>query len=195
MRLLLRTVGVALLLGILCWMPSAAAAQRCEAPPGSSAVEQYCEAIPDAGGSQSGDSFARDSGRQDPGGNVKNVPAGTQRTLRKSGKDGAAVVGLVAASSGGGGGGDGPGPDSGAKSTNEVGGVKGETASSADPSGNPLKAVSASVENGATVGGGFIWALLVVTLLMAAVGWLAFRSGYSRGGDDGEASTSPGGQQ
>lgn len=165
-------------------VPAPALAQRCQAPPGSSAVEQYCEAVPEGGGTQSGDDFAGSGGRQDPGGNVNGLSRSAQRELRTKGADGAAVVGLVAASSGGNN--DGGGSSGG---TGPRGSVKGEAASGAGtPSGSPLKAVSASVENGATVGGVFVWALLGVTLLILGLGWISFRSRDASGGAGNPAS-------
>lgn len=194
MRLLTRLTLVLFSAAIVAATPGVAMAQRCEAPPGSSAVDQYCEAIPEGGGTRSSDNFDGAGGRQDPGGNVRAIPAQTQERLRGAGADGAAVVGLAAASTGG----DDDDSDSGAggsavpggtnRGTAEQGGVKGENAQSSDPSGNPLKAVSASVENGATIGGVFIWALLGVACLAAVFAWLSFRRGDS--GDEGAAEAS-----
>src|SRR3954453_5049303 len=67
-----------------------ASAQSCKAPPGMSAIDQYCEAIP----SPVGD---RGNGDSDRGG-VTIAPA-TKRALERRGPDGQAIVHLSAPSS------------------------------------------------------------------------------------------------
>lgn len=175
-------------------LPGAALAQRCEAPPGSSAVEQYCEAIPEGGGTQSGDDFQQSRGDGSSSGDdsASGVSEATQQELSDAGADGAAIVGLAAGSSGGGTGGSGgaSGPGSDAGESGEQGAVRGASAQGSEPSGSPLKAVSASVENGATIGGVFIWALLGITLLVAALAWATFRG---RGNDAANADAAPSG--
>jgi hypothetical protein len=45
------------------------------------------------------------------------------------------------------------------------------------PSNNPLNAVVHAVDPGGSMGGSLLWALLGVTVLFAAAGWLRYRSG------------------
>ncbi|MBJ7328680.1 MAG: hypothetical protein JHC95_02215 [Solirubrobacteraceae bacterium] len=170
-RPLFSTTLMILVMGLL---PVSSQAQTCEAPPGSSAVDQYCEAIPEGGGSQSSDDFNRSDNSGAVAGSSSGGGGGTGGTsgqtaspaaeeLEAAGADGAAVSGLTKTSGA-----------SATKTTTSQGAVAGDTASS-EPSGSPLKAVSASVENGSTVGSGLIWGLLAVTLVLAALGWVAYR--------------------
>ncbi len=155
----------------------AAQAQGCEAPPGSAAVEQYCEAIPQGDGSQSGNNFQREASESTPGGGGTNGQSGgnpalsaeAARELQSSGADGEAVAELARASGGG---------PTGA-SDEEAGEVAGTVAQSEAASGSPLKAVSASVENGPVAGPLMIWALLGATLIVLALGWMRFRRNHT----------------
>ncbi len=166
----------------------AAAQQSCQGRPGASAIEQYCEAIPDGTGS-----------RQTPGDKASSsdktsqVPTGSRGDLQSSGPDGEAVLALVAASggSGGGGGNSGAGGTSGgsggsgksgtASGGSGVGKVKGAAAvqPAVSPSDNPLRAVKSAVSSGATVGSGFVWGLVALTLLALVVGWIGFRQRHT----------------
>lgn len=153
-------------------------AQSCEAPPGSAAVEQYCEAIPEGDGAQSGNDFRREATEsagagggtngQDGSGGSTLSPEATE-ALESAGADGDAVADLARASSGG------PNTASNGTSEAEAGDVAGSSASSQEASGSPLKAVSASVENGPVAGSLMIWALLGATLVVLALGWMRFR--------------------
>src|SRR3954447_26661585 len=62
-----------------------ASAQSCKAPPGMSAIDQYCEAIPSAGG---------DRGNTDTDRGGLPIPAATKRALERRGADGQAIVAL-----------------------------------------------------------------------------------------------------
>src|SRR3954447_1558052 len=66
-----------------------ASAQSCKAPPGMSAIDQYCEAIPSPGGD-------RGNGDADRGGLP--IPAAAKRALERRGPEGQAIVGLSQAS-------------------------------------------------------------------------------------------------
>jgi hypothetical protein len=80
-------LSVAICVGLLASLSSAALAQDTNAPPGNSGVDQYLETVPEAGGNRpTGD---RKSAR---------LPARTVKSLRKAGADGEAVANLVASS-------------------------------------------------------------------------------------------------
>ncbi len=148
-----------------------AQAQNCEAPPGSAAVDQYCEAIPEGGGSQSGNDFQRERATSGaaatPSGDSPGLPAGTATALESAGQDGEAVAKLAA-----GGAGRTTASEDAAEPAGEVAGA---TASSDDVSSSPLKAVSASVQNGPVAGSLLIWALLGSTIAVLALGWIRYR--------------------
>src|SRR5438105_6298536 len=68
-----------------------ALAQSCQAPPGTSGIDQYCESIPGPGHNQ---------GRGDRGGGVNSVtgrpvPRSAQRRLQSAGSDGKALLNLT----------------------------------------------------------------------------------------------------
>lgn len=182
MRRLTLMISVAALVSLAISGP-ATAQQSCQGRPGASAIEQYCEAIPDGTGS-----------RETPGNKAASsdrtgqVPAGTRGDLQSSGPDGAGVLALVAANGGSGGGSnDGTGGTSGrsgdsGKSGTVSGGsgngkVKGAVVvpPAVSPSDNPLRAVKSAVSSGATIGSGFVWGLVALTLLALVVGWIGFR--------------------
>ena len=176
MRLRLVTALLAALLAVVA-APSAHA-QSCEAPPGSAAVEQYCEAIPEGDGAQSGNDFRREAAESVSGGGGTNGQGGSgnpalsveaAQALESAGADGEAVADLARASSGG------QSASSNGNAASEAGDVAGSSASSDEASGSPLKAVSASVENGPVAGSLMIWALLGATLVVLALGWMRFR--------------------
>lgn len=157
--------------------PQALAA--CTGRPGASAIEQYCEAIPDGTGERPGPS-SKSTAKSGSG-----VPEGTSRQLQNAGQDGQAVLGIVAASGGSGAGG--PSSGSGGKSATEkgqgsapdagegVGESETTVVAAKSPSDNPLRAVSSAVSNGATVGSAFLWGLLALTVVGAGVAWVGFR--------------------
>lgn len=165
-----RLLPILLALAALAMWSAPAQAQNCEAPPGSAAVDQYCEAIPEGGGSQSGNDFQRERATSGSGateGDATAVPAGTATELKAAGQDGEAIAKLAAGST--------TGTSSGG-SADASGDVAGATASSEHVSGSPLKAVSASVQNGPVAGSLLIWALLGSTFAVLALGWIRYRS-------------------
>lgn len=177
--MLARLFTVIAVAGVLlaAFAPSALA-QACEGRPGASAIEQYCEAIPEA----TGDRVTPRENRE-RGSSGADVPSGTSQQLEDSGADGAAVLGLVAGSDGGNGGdGGGNGASSSKSSSGESasGDEKTEAeaaavAAASSPSDNPLKAVSSAVSNGATVGSAFLWGLLALAVAAAGAAWVGFR--------------------
>jgi hypothetical protein len=151
-----------------------AAAQRCNAPPGTAAVDQYCENMPSATGGGGGSSGG---GSNDP--SRANVPSSTVRALDRAGERGKELkrfLGDDVASAQG---------RSGKKQTPERTSTRKAEKREAvgkpptQPSSNPLGAVQSAVNSGTTVGIGFIWLLVALTLLIAGIAWLRYRRGSS----------------
>jgi hypothetical protein len=170
----------AVLLALLVAAPASAQGDRCQAPPGRSALEQYCEQLPGAGGSQGG-------------GGGGGVDRKTARELRSAGGAGAALLGL-AESSGGGTGSNGGGSGSGGSGRSEGGGSGAGASGSgssdtgdadAEPSGSVLSALTSSAEDGPTVGNALAWVLIAIAIGCFAVAWLAWRR---RRGDQPDSS-------
>jgi hypothetical protein len=162
------------LLVLLTWAASAAAQTDCVAPPGTAAIEQYCEAVPAPTGDRSG-------GASDP----RPLAPAARQQLAQQGPDGAALAQVLTgdnASAVSPGGSDGTSGSSGTSGTsggrsgsageNEV---KGDFESRDAPSSNPLEAVSTAVTSGPTLGGLFGWALIAAAMLAAGAFWLRFR--------------------
>src|SRR4051794_25538331 len=80
-------LSVAIFVGLLASLSSAALAQDTNAPPGNSGIDQYLETVPDAGGSRP----ASDR-------HSSQLSAGTAKRLKAAGSDGQAVANLVASS-------------------------------------------------------------------------------------------------
>src|SRR3954470_17625881 len=73
-------------LGSLLGSPAMASESRCQAPPGTAAVDQYCETVPSAGGGQSAS----------PSGHAPlTIDKRTQRAIAKAGPDGVALDRLL----------------------------------------------------------------------------------------------------
>jgi hypothetical protein len=146
----------ALLAASLALLPSAtAAAQSCQAPPGTAAVDEYCETIPAAGG---------DRGSADPS---RPVPISKQTAQELSGsRDGAALLRQL---------GNDPAKPRGSRRSGSDEPSRSSAAPPSAPSSNPLDAVGSALSSGPTLGGGFIAALLAVTLLMLTWGWITYR--------------------
>lgn len=142
----------------------AALAQSCEAPPGTSAVEQYCEALPEGSGSESGNDFQRASRAGESQTPSASIPESSAQDLTDAGEDGRAVVALS----------QNTGPKSNTEAKSGVAGTSTQ-GSVEDAPGGPLKAVSASVENGATLGAPFGWALLGSVVVVIGLAWMRFR--------------------
>ena len=150
--------------------PASAQGERCQAPPGRSALEQYCEQLPGAGGSQGGS------------GGGGSVDRGTARELRGAGEEGEALLGLAESSgggadhsdrdaSGGSGGGDGAGDDSGSGSSDSSAAGDAED----EPSSSVLSALASSAEDGPTVGEALVWVVIAIAVGCFALVWLGWR--------------------
>ncbi len=135
-----------------------ASAQNCVAPPGTSAVDEYCENVPDARGEQ--------GGKGGGSGGSGQVPPGTLGALAASGPNGEALVRSL-------------GKDPAAvkkPKRSQRGGAPGATARPPEvPSSNPLNAVSQALGKGATIGSGFVFAGLALLLAMLVWAWTAYR--------------------
>jgi hypothetical protein len=166
------TTGGLRLLGLCCtltaFMAAPAAAQQCAAPPGTAAVEQYCETIPSASGPRGGD-----TGAAAP----RPVPSNTQRELEASGTPGRELNEVLRGAAT-------PAPAT-AIATPRPGTRKRDkraapratpTAQAPAPTpasaGNPLSAVRYAVTGADTVGGGFPWVLLLIAAIVGGAGWL-----------------------
>lgn len=148
------TIAVAVL---LVSAGSAGAAPRCDAPPGTSGIDQYCETLPGAKGD-------RELGAGHRVG--RSLDRGTSRALKRAGRDGRGVLALP--SSGRGGRGDGaPGSQPGKKEAGK------------EPSGSPIAALGSAIDSGTTAGHGFVWLLLASGAGMAGIAWIRYRRGSS----------------
>lgn len=150
--------------GVFCLPAGAIGQTSCEAPPGTSAIDQYCETIPRADGPR---------GAGDPGATrtPRPLPASTLRALRGGDADARALADTLAGPAGEGSDGDGGGQ--GRSNAPKVAGL--DAPSAEDPSTNPFSALKASVGSGGSIGGGFIWTLIAIALLMFSLAWLRFR--------------------
>lgn len=144
LRRLLLVLAVSTMLG-----PAAgtALAQKCEAPPGTAAVDQYCEVIPDERGSTPSARYADQA--------ASNGGSPLAQRLAAQDLDGAALATFV-------------------ERTRPQGAVKGttaqrESASLAAPPGGPIAAVKASVGEGGIAGIGFVVALVAIAALVAVL--------------------------
>lgn len=130
-----------------------ALAARCEAPPGTAGVDQYCETLPGAKGERgSGSGPGRVGGG--PGG-VGSLDRKTVGRLERAGQDGRGVLAL---------------PSSGKQTRERV-----EPAS--DPSESPLGAIGSAIESGPSSGRGFLWLLAAAGVGMVGIAWMRYRSG------------------
>ncbi len=152
----MRRIPVALIAAAFAlWAAPVASAQRCVAPPGTAAVEQYCETIPAAGGSR-----ASDSGPKDP------VPLSrrTARDLAGSGAEGEQLLRSL---------GHDPQKRSSGSGRSRPD-IEGGDAPS-EPSSNPLDAVRSALSGGPSMGSGFFTVLVALTLLMLGFAWFSYR--------------------
>lgn len=149
-----------------------AQAGGCQGPPGASAVEQYCEAIPRADGGRT------KAGGDSSGSTLSDKTAGV---LTSSGSDGAAVKRLSddgsapatdkktsSAKSAGAGSGD-------ASGTSPTGSSPESVVGPVDASGSPLEAATSAVENGPTAGPALAWGVVGMSAFGAAAALLIRR--------------------
>lgn len=155
---------LAFALAVVLALPASSEAQSCEAPPGTAAIDQYCETVPDVEG-------VRGAGEPAP---AAPVAQDTLDELAASGADGEAF-----AQSLGDGLGDGPGSGSSPEGISDGNDRTAPTTSSSGmpdaPSNNPLTAVSQAVGDGSTVGLGLIVVIIAATIAIMGWAWLAYR--------------------
>lgn len=148
-----------------------AAAQQCTAPPGTAAIEQYCETVPTAaGGGRPGSGTAA----------VQPVPPATAKELDAAGASGVRLDDVLRGAPKPAATPPGARPGVPARPARPVRAVPSlEPALPAQP-GNPLSAVMASVTGERTVGGGFPWVLLAIAVGVGGTAWV--RHALRRGG-------------
>jgi hypothetical protein len=174
--------GLLGLLLLLLFVQPALAAESCTAPPGTSGLDQYCEALPGAGGTNS----HHHGGGGGGGSNKAKLPQSTTKALQTHGAAGAAILALTKS-----GGVSTSAPTKPAKRVHHRAHHKGAATPQAPvaqntvdpgppappaPSNNPASAVGSALG----VGSGLLWALLGVGLVFALLAWLIRR----RGGED-----------
>jgi hypothetical protein len=136
----------------------ASAAQQCVAPPGTAAIEEYCETLPAAGG---------ETGSGEHPGPSRPISAGTLSRIQ-------AVGGVHAVQAIG-------GPEatvpSKAKKPSPTTSPEraGRATAPARVHSNPLDAVASAASSGTEVGGPLVYVLLALTLLLASAAWMRFR--------------------
>ena len=147
-RMIRRLVPLLVLAAALGPAAGPAHAQRCEAPPGTAAVDQYCEMIPEERGTTPS---ARYAGSGTPG-SAPETPLG--RRLAAQGFSGVALATFV-------------------ERTRPEGAVRGETAEESAsleaPPDGPVAAVRSSVAAGPVTGTAFLLALLAIAVLVAGL--------------------------
>lgn len=160
----MRATGLSVILG-LTLLTGPAGAQQCVGAPGTGAIDQYCETVQGSSGPRP----SRDSAPA-----TVAVPTPTLRELDRSGAAGRQLRGLLQneASSK-------PGPRRGTEVRGDR--PRDERPAAAPPAlrdgANPLSAVRAAVASGDTVGPGFPWALIVISVGIGGGAWLRHRRG------------------
>jgi hypothetical protein len=132
---------------------ASAGARDCNAPPGTAAIDQYCETLPSATGTNGGE-----------GGDVRRVSAATRAALRQSGDDGRALSRLLAET---------PARTHDQPATRSSG-TSNNPARADESATNALGAVRSAIGSGDTVGAWLPWLLLVLAILLGGIAW--FRS-------------------
>jgi hypothetical protein len=148
------TLTATLLVALLLALPSAAQAAQ-GTPPGNSAVDQYLENVPGAGGNHP-------SGNQPGGGGGGGLSPGARHALAAQGPAGVAAANLAGATAprhSGTAGKAAKGSDRGAKQPGKHGGDQG---SAADTGGSPFKNAVDRVVGGGDSGGGMGIALPII---------------------------------
>ena len=160
-------------------LPTAATAQ-CQPLPGRSALDQYCESVPGAGGDRAADQGGRGrsggAGRGGRGGG-SSLPPGVADRLRDAGPGGQGLLDYAKSSRSGGSGGSG---DASGKSGRGGDGTKGPEA---DRSNNPFSAIKNAVSSGPSAGPVYLWVLIGIALIVAALGWLRYRARHGAGAE------------
>ena len=136
----------------------ASAAQKCVAPPGTAAIEQYCETIPAAGG---------ETGSDDDPGATRPIGDETLGQIQAAAGDEAvrAIAGPQATA-----------PSNAKKPSHRTNPKPaGRSTAPAHVDSNPLDAVASAASSGTEVGGPLVYILLALTLVLASAAWMRFR--------------------
>jgi hypothetical protein len=170
----LAVAGTVLALAPLALPSGAAAATTCQAPPGTSAIDQYCEALPSPGGSGSGHHK-----------HSKPVSNSTSKQLEQQGPTGQAVLNLANSS------GDAhaaPAPKPVTHHHRRHHRSRATTPSPATPatpkpvsgslpapSSNPLSAVGSAIGTGSSTGAVLLWILVALAAVMGGTAVIGHR--------------------
>lgn len=161
----------------------ASAQSGCTGQAGTSAIEQYCEAVPNGDGSRTKSTSKSDRG----------TSKSTSQSLQSAGPDGAAVAALAGGTGGGSGGTGGSGSSDNSKSA--AGGelaVKSERVSGPDdPGSNPLNAATQAASSGPIAGKAVTWGLVGLTGLGALGALLLRRRSLQAASNAGSDTTPP----
>lgn len=164
---------------LLSFGPSSALAESCNAPPGTSGIDQYCEAIPTPGGS--GGSRHKAHKGQGGGSKTQRLSPSTTQTLEHSGAAGATVLALTGTKT------SAPVKKAPASHPRHKSSKKHQAAGSGQsaapsttppvqdttPAANTSFGVGSSVSG--SLGAGFIAVLAVIGLLLGALAWFGRR--------------------
>jgi hypothetical protein len=162
-------------------LPSAASAagDNCNAPPGTSGIDQYCEVLPGAGGT--GGSHHKKQ--------TSHVSPKVTQTLQHQGSAGAAILQLAQQS----GAATQPAtkPDASKQhktrhhhktsattvpsNSTTPPAPKADTTTRSAPANDPVSAVGNAVSVGSGVGAGFVWLLVGIGLVFGGMAWMSYR--------------------
>ena len=178
-------------------LPSAASAANvnCQAPAGTSGIDQYCEVLPGAGGNGTTGHHKK-----------KHVSSQTTQTLQKQGSAGQAILALTESSGSASAQTTTPASTSTpakhkahhkkkAASTVTSTGSQPPTKTTSQaksegpsPGNDPFSAVGNSFSVGSGVGGSFVWVLVGIGLIFVAMAWLQYRTRTRESGPTESAS-------
>jgi hypothetical protein len=160
---------------------ASAAPVNCQAPAGTSGIDQYCEVLPGAGGSGSNHHK-----------NKKHVSSQVQQKLQSQGGDGAAILQLTQSSGAADAQTNTPAPVK-KKTTHKKKSSAAPTTSTPatqtpakvapqaqsegpSPGNDPFSAVGNSFSSSTGIGGGFAWVLVGILLVFVGMGWISYRA-------------------
>jgi len=164
-------------------LPSAASASadNCNAPPGTSGIDQYCEVLPGAGGT---------NGTHHKKKAATHVSPQVTQDLQRQGSAGAAILQLAQQS----GAATQPAPKPVATtkrhkthhhqktsatvttpSNSQTPPSSGDQTTRSAPANNPVAAVGDAVSVGSGVGAGFVWLLVGIGLVFGGMAWISYR--------------------
>jgi cobalamin biosynthesis Mg chelatase CobN len=160
---------------------ASAAPVNCQAPAGTSGIDQYCEVLPGAGGSGSNHHKKK-----------KHVSSQVQQKLQSQGSDGAAILQLTQSSGAADAQTTTPAPIAKHKATPKKKSSAAPTTSTPatttpaqttpqaqsegpSPGNDPFSAVGNSFSSSTGISGGFAWVLVGILLVFVAMAWISYR--------------------